>query len=123
MLITTAPEEISDHFIKVYDSIIGFFSNNKKINLNEDTIEMAISLGSFGRSLRERRFSVYLCSGLIRILESPNDDLINRVMIISTSPEKVLRAEVVHNLRLLFQLFDESFVKQNMFSIVINFNK
>jgi hypothetical protein len=121
-LITTAAEEISEEFLKVFDSIVDFYANYKKINLSEDTIEMAISLGAFGRSLRERRFSVYLCSGLIRLLENPSEDLINRIFIISTSPDKLLRAEVVHNLPFLFQLYDESFVKHNMFSIVIIYN-
>ena len=117
-MISSGPDEISNEFMKVFDSLVSFYSLNKKVSLTDQTVESAITLGSFGKSLKERRLSVYFCSGLIRVLESPKEEFINRIMILSSSQEKLIKAEVVHSMRYIFPFLDEDYVKKNFLKTV-----
>jgi hypothetical protein len=67
-IISTNDANISESYLLAFSSIIHFMTkNNFKIKVENDLIEYANNLGSFGKPFISRRFSVYFCSCLTQV--------------------------------------------------------
>ena len=61
-------EKVSIEYLKTFNIIIKFFTYYKKIKLENDVVDYACNLGTFGKSITSRRYCVFFCSCLIQVL-------------------------------------------------------
>ena len=88
-------------------------------------------MGTFGKSILSRRFSVFFCSGLIQvnfllkkeINESYNSELFNRFMILSSDSDSSIRIETAFNLRFICHELDGNFIKRNLLKTIESYLK
>jgi hypothetical protein len=66
-IISTEDTVIMNEYLITLNTIVKFYSWYRKIKIENDAIEYACNLGSFGKTLTSRRFSVYFCSCLIQV--------------------------------------------------------
>lgn len=66
-IIESGEKDISKHYVRGFDDIIGILSNKKRINIERDIIENISLMGSFGKKNILRRFSLFYCTSLIKV--------------------------------------------------------
>ena len=116
--ISTLEKSISDEYVSHFNQIIDIFcSNNFKIILDKELIECAISLGKFGQSFQNRKFSVYFCVSLIRISKKREEDIYNRVLFLAEDTERIVKFEMAYHIRFIIELNDSKFCQDK----IINF--
>ena len=107
-----------------------FFNNNEiKFKIDADTIDYAINLGGFGKTSIDKRYSVYFCSCIFQVIYSINvkmndqfnNSIINRIIMLTSEPDRMIRNEISYQLKYFIKGLDENYLKKNMFKIVIFF--
>ena len=99
--ISTLEKAVSDEYILNLNEIINEFPH--KIKIDRDLIEYATSLGKFGQSIRNRKFSVYFCICLIRLGNTKENDIYKRIFLLSEDSEKSIQFEIAYQIRYLLK--------------------
>jgi hypothetical protein len=125
-IITTDEKTVSDEFILSFNEIVDFYSasnnSHKKIKIEADIIENINTMGSFGKSIKNRRYSAYFCFGIMRITDSFNTDLFNRIIMLSSDSERTIRQEIAHHIKFICNALKESYVKNSIFPLLENYS-
>ncbi len=117
--ISTLEKSISDEYVIHFNDVINTFcKNNYKIIINKELIEYTISLGKFGQSFVNKKFSVFFCVSLIRISNTKIDDLYNRVLFLAEDTERTVKFEMAYHVRFLIQLNDNKFCQDKMINFL-----
>ena len=121
--ISTLEKSISDEYVIHFNDLINkFCENNFKIIINKELIEYTISLGKFGQSCVNKKFSVFFCVCLIRISKNKIEDLYNRVLFLAEDTERVVKFEMAYHIRFIIYLNDSKFCQDkitNFLNIVL----
>ena len=113
--ISTLEKSISDEYVIHFNQIIDTFCmNNFKINLDKELIEYAISLGKFGQSFQNKKFSVYFCVSLIRISKKREEDIYNRILFLTEDTERIVKFEMAYHIRFIINLNDNKFCQEKI---------
>jgi hypothetical protein len=88
-------------------------------------------MGTFGKNILSRRYSVFFCSCLIQvnfylkkeINETYNSELFNRFMILSGDSDISIRIETAFNLRFICLNLDGNFIKRNLLKTIESYLK
>ena len=113
--ISTLEKSISDEYVINFNNLINTFCNNNfKIVINNELIEYTISLGKFGQSIVNKKFSVFFCVSLIRISKNKIDNLYDRVLFLGEDTERVVKFEMAYHIRFLIKLNDSKFCQEKM---------
>jgi hypothetical protein len=113
-IITLNDEGTNVTYINTFNEIVAFYSSYKKLKLEQALIEYVISLGYFGKDIRNRRCCVYFASSLLQISMAFNNELFNRVMMLSAETEKLIRQEVAYHMKFILKTIDEDYIKKNL---------
>jgi len=66
-IITHEEEILSKEYIRNLNEIVEVISENNRIRLDKELVEICTSMGSFGNTVKMKRFSVYFCTCLLRV--------------------------------------------------------
>ena len=113
--ISTFDENVSNEYVYYFNEIINFLSENKKnkIEINNDIIELIISLGKFGQTPKNRRICCYLCSCVIRIDNNNNEQIYNRLLILFNDSDLIVKLQISNEMKYIINIFHEK-LKENM---------
>lgn len=64
--IASEHKELCSEYVKHFSSLINLFCE-KKLAISDKAIEYSTLLGSFGKNIASRRYSVYICVCLMRV--------------------------------------------------------
>ena len=73
-------------------------------DISNDIIDFSTSLGKFGQNSTNRKFSVYFCVAILRLLQRNNEDIFKRLFLLGEDSERTIRYELSYHLRFLFYL-------------------
>jgi len=62
--------DLTSYFIRGFNDIIESLGKYKKVNLDNEIIEKASSMGSFGKKNTLRKYSLFFCTCLIRVINN-----------------------------------------------------
>ena len=117
--ISTLEKSISDEYVIHFNDLINkFCENNFKIIINKELIEYTISLGKFGQSCVNKKFSVFFCVCLIRISKNKIEDLYNRVLFLAEDTERKVKFEMTYHMRFIIKLNDSKFCEEKMINFL-----
>lgn len=121
--ITTLEKAISDEYICQFARIVeAYEGRDYKMALFPEVVEYATSLGKFGQSCSNRRFSVFLCSSLLRITSVDSEvELNNRFVRLCEDSERVIRFEVTYQLRFILKVKDTQFITKTLKEIIVSY--
>ncbi len=103
--ISTLEKSISDEYVINFNNLINTFCNNNfQIVIHNELIEYTISLGKFGQSIVNKKFSVFFCVSLIRISKNRLDNLYDRVLFLGEDTERDVKFEMAFHIRFLIKL-------------------
>ena len=112
-------EKITEQFIIALNDIVAFYSvKENKIRIDNKTIEIATNLGMYGKTVTQRRYSVYFCSSILQINNTINNDLRNRFMILASDTDRNVRLELSYHIRFLIKEMDNNYIRKNLLKIV-----
>ena len=77
-------------------------------DISNDIIDFSTSLGKFGQNSTNRKFSVYFCVAILRLLQRNNEDIFKRLFLLGEDSERTIRYELSYHLRFLFFIYDVS---------------
>jgi len=113
--ISTLEKSISDEYINQFNNLIETFCNNKfTIILDKELTEYAISLGKFGQSVQNKKFSVYFCVCLIRISKIKDEELYNKIFFLAEDTERDVKFEMAYHIRFIIYLNDSKFCQDKI---------
>lgn len=112
---------ISNEYISGLNEILN--TGIKLGNISKDIINFSTSLGKFGQNSINRKFSVYFCVVTLRLLQTINEDIFKRLLLLGEDSERSIRYEISYHLRYIFSVIKEyvkdvNEKKQKMESIV-----
>ena len=119
-IISSTDEEISNNYIFYFDKMIDYF-NSKVITfpykINDDIYDEIIALGKFGQSIRNRKLSIFLCCGFIRLLKDINNQnvkkLFDRICFLFCDNEKEVEMQLSKEIEYLLQIFKNDSLNNN----------
>lgn len=118
--ISTLEKAVSDEYILNLNEIINEFPH--KIKIDRDLIEYATSLGKFGQSIRNRKFSVYFCICLIRLGNTKENDIYKRIFLLSEDSEKSIQFEIAYQIRYLLKENNSEYCLKYLVPILNNYS-
>jgi hypothetical protein len=116
--ITTDDENISKEYLKSFDTMYKFYSSFQKIFLRREILENVSLMGSFGKAVQSRRYSVYFCSCFIQMVTNPIHDLVSRLLILSQDADQLIRQEFIHHAKFFALELEESQIRKSIYKIV-----
>lgn len=75
--------------------------------ISKDIIDFSTSLGKFGQNSTNRKFSVYFCVGTLRLLQSINEDIFKRLLLLGEDSERSIRYEISYHLRYILSMIKD----------------
>lgn len=122
--ISCLEKSVSDEYVKSFNEIVDDFTENKfTIVLEKNIIEQAISLGKFGQSVINRKFSAYFCCTLILISKADECELNKRLGLLFDDNEFDVKFEIGYQIRFIAYQKDSSFCIQNLKKMFMYFLK
>ncbi len=67
-IIESTETDITLHYIRGFNEIIEILNKHKKVILNQEIIEKASAMGSFGKKNALRKYSLFFCTCLMRVI-------------------------------------------------------
>jgi hypothetical protein len=118
--ISNEEKEIGDEYIKNFNEIVENLSEKYRIHIEEEIVNYASLMGSFGKPTTFRRYSAYFCASLIRVGTGsyPNEELLKRFLILTSDSDVCVRMEISYHIRFVFKELDEISIKKNFYKIV-----
>ena len=100
------------------NEIVTFYYVNEKIKIDNKTVEIATNLGMYGKTLTQRRYSVYFCSCILQINNVVNNDLRNRFIVLGSDTDRIVRLELSFHIRFFIRELDIIYIRKNLLKIV-----
>ena len=119
--ISTLEKVVSDEYITNLNLILDSFT--KKVPIDKELVEYATSLGKFGQTVRNRKFSVYFCSCIIRIGNNRENDIYKRLLLLCEDSEKSIQFEIAYQIRYFLLENTSEFCIKNFIPIIYNYCK
>ncbi len=117
-LIITGDQQLSDEFLRTFEEITEFYYKYQKIKVDTDIVENVTGLGAFGKSNNLRRLCAYLSCSILKITTSPTNELLSRIMILSTDSDRAVKLVIVNQFKYIVKDMEEVIIKKNIFNAV-----
>jgi hypothetical protein len=67
MTISNETKNIGEEYIRNFNEVIDIMTEKYRLNIDSEIVEISTTMGSFGKNVVSRRYSVYFCACLIRV--------------------------------------------------------